>query len=47
MKPNDFQEAKAKLLYEFAHKLDAVETEEDMAEVKHKLESFKSPVSTT
>lgn len=46
---NDFEEAKAKLYYEFAQKLDVAETEVEMAEVKSKLENAKAitpPTST-
>lgn len=42
--PNDFQEVKAKLYYEFAQKLEAAETEAGLAEVKQKLEAYKLPV---
>lgn len=34
---NDFQEVEAKLLYEFAHKLEASQSEEDLAKVREKL----------
>ena len=40
--PNDFEEAKAKLLHEFAHKLEAAESEESITEVRKQLEQFKT-----
>ncbi|OGG14510.1 hypothetical protein A2773_05520 [Candidatus Gottesmanbacteria bacterium RIFCSPHIGHO2_01_FULL_39_10] len=40
---NDFEEMKAKLYFEFAEKLEASQTEEDMVEVKKQLERSKNP----
>ena len=40
--PNDFQEAKTKIMYEFAQKLDAVKTEADLVEVKNRLQKMSS-----
>lgn len=38
--PNDYEEAEAKLLYDFAQKLEAAESQESIDEVKKELERY-------
>lgn len=40
--PNDYQELEAKLIHEFAQKLELAESSESILEVRKKLEEFKS-----
>lgn len=40
LNPNDFEELEAKLIFEFAQKLEAVESKESIEEVKKQLEKF-------
>jgi len=42
MNPNDFEEIEAKLLHEFAQKLEAAESQESIGEVRKELEKFKT-----